>query len=127
MKIPVPKEALTNIMEDYNCSEEQAAKAYLDAQDRANEEFKSYLEERFGPTKLTADKFIPKVYTPRKIKRYLDKFVIGQEEYKKRIAIAASYHFAMIKYLGEHPEDSQVKRIRKKNTVTAGPSGSGKT
>jgi ATP-dependent protease Clp ATPase subunit len=53
--------------------------------------------------------------------------VIGQEEYKKRLAIAAAYHFAMIKHVREHPEDGQVKRIRKKNTVTAGPSGSGKT
>ena len=48
MKIPIPKEAVTQIMKDYNCSEEQAAKAFLDAQDRANEEFKSVLEERFG-------------------------------------------------------------------------------
>jgi endopeptidase Clp ATP-binding regulatory subunit ClpX len=127
MKVPIPKEAVTQIMNDYNCSEEQAAKAYLDAQDRANEGFKSCLEERFGPSKSTADKLVPKVYTPRHIKRYLDKFVIGQEEYKKRLAIAAAYHFAMIKHLREHPEDGQVKRIRKKNTVTAGPSGSGKT
>ena len=127
MKVPIPKEAVTQIMNDYNCSEEQAAKAYLDAQDRANEEFNSFLEERFGPTKSTADELVPKVYTPRNIKRYLDKFVIGQEEYKKRLAIAAAYHFAMIKHLREHLEDGQVKRIRKKNTVTAGPSGSGKT
>jgi ATP-dependent Clp protease ATP-binding subunit ClpX len=127
MKIPVPKEAVTQIMKDYNCSEEQAAKAFLDDQDRANEEFKSFLKERFGPSKSSADELVPKVYTPRNIKRYLDKFVIGQEGYKKRLAIAASYHFAMIKHLREHPEDAQVKRLRKKNTVTAGPSGSGKT
>jgi len=127
MKVPIPKEAVTRIMNDYNCSEEQAAKAYLDAQDRANEGFKSLLEERFGPTRSSADELVPKVYTPRDIKGYLDKFVIGQEEYKKRLAIAAAYHFAMIKHLREHPEDGQVKRIRKKNTVSAGPSGSGKT
>ena len=75
MKIPVPKEAVTKIMSDYNCSEEQAAKAFLDAQDRADEEFKSFLEKRFGPSKSSADELIPKVYTPRNIKRYLDKFV----------------------------------------------------
>jgi len=116
MKVPIPKEAVAQIMNDYNCSEEQAAKAYLDARDRANEGFKSLLEERFGPTKSSADELVPKVYTPRDIKGYLDKFVIGQEEYKKRLAIAAAYHFAMIKHLREHPEDGQVKRIRRFNS-----------
>jgi len=105
MKVPIPKEAVTQIMNDYNCSEEQAAKAYLDAQDRANEGFKSFLEERFGPSRSSADELIPKVYTPRHIKQYLDKFVIGQEEYKKTLAIAAAYHFAMIKHLRENPQD----------------------
>ncbi|MGD8520054.1 MAG: AAA family ATPase [Desulfobacterales bacterium] len=58
---------------------------------------------------------------------YFAVYIIGQEEYKKRLAIAASYHFAMIKYLREHPDEQKVKRFRKKNTVIAGPSGSGKT
>jgi ATP-dependent protease Clp ATPase subunit len=53
--------------------------------------------------------------------------VIGQEVYKKRLTIAAAYHFAMIKYLNEHPDDKSVKRFRKKNTLMVGPSGSGKT
>ena len=88
MKIPIPKEAVTRIMKDYSCSEEEAAKAFLDAQDRANEEFKRFLKERFGPSKSSADELVPKVYTPRNIKQYLYKFVIGQEEYKKRLAIA---------------------------------------
>lgn len=53
--------------------------------------------------------------------------MIGQEVYKKRLTIAADYHFAMIKYLNEHPDDKSVKRFRKKNTLIVGPSGSGKT
>ena len=72
MKVPIPKEAVTQIMNDYKCSEEQAAKAFLDAQDKANEEFKSCLEEHFGPSTSIAEELIPKVYTPRHIKRYLD-------------------------------------------------------
>jgi ATP-dependent Clp protease ATP-binding subunit ClpX len=127
MKAAIPKEALTQIMNEYDCSEEDAAKAYLDAQDRADEAFKSFLEERFGPPKRPVSEFVPKIYTPKEIKSHLDKYVIGQEEYKKRLAIAAAYHFAMIKYLRENPDDASVKRFRKKNTVTAGPSGSGKT
>ena len=64
---------------------------------------------------------------PKRSKVHLDKYVIGQEEYKKRLSIAAAYHFAMIKYLSDHPDQASVKRFRKKNTLIAGPSGSGKT
>lgn len=127
MKIAIPREALTQIMDDYNCTEEEAAKAYLDAQDTANESFKAHLANRLGPRKTSVGKIIPNIYTPKEIKSYLDKYVIGQEEYKKRLAIAAAYHFAMTKHLGQHPDDRTVVRFRKKNTVIAGPSGSGKT
>ncbi|MCJ7617553.1 MAG: AAA family ATPase [Desulfobacterales bacterium] len=114
-------------MKDYDCSEEEAAKAYLDAEDKSKEIFNSILAERFGARKQTPGSLAPKIYTPKEIKNHLDKYVIGQEEYKKRLAIAAAYHFAMIKYLSEHPDDVTVIRFRKKNTITAGPSGSGKT
>jgi ATP-dependent Clp protease ATP-binding subunit ClpX len=127
MKISIPKEAVTQIMANYNCSEEEAAKAYLNAQERAGEAFQSFLEHRFSSQKKMPEPVEPKIYTPKEIKKHLDKYLIGQEEYKKRLAIAAAYHFAMIKYLREHPEDQTVKRFRKKNTITAGPSGSGKT
>ena len=99
MKISIPKEAITQIMADYNCSEEEAAKAYLDAQDRAGEAFQSFLDERFQSQKKIPESAEPKIYTPKEIKKHLDKYVIGQEEYKKRLAIAAAYHFAMIKHL----------------------------
>jgi endopeptidase Clp ATP-binding regulatory subunit ClpX len=127
MKIPIPKEAIEKIGADYHCSQEEAAKAYLDGQDRANEAFKSYLDERFGPQGSSKNKVVPQIYTPKEIKEHLDKYVIGQEEYKKRLAIAAAYHFAMVKHLCENPDNSTVNRFRKKNTVIAGPSGSGKT
>ena len=91
MKISVPREEIETIMHDYNCSEEEAAKAYLDAQERSNETFKSFMESKFGPQKTRDGNIVPKVYTPREIKRHLDKYIIGQEEYKKRLAIAASY------------------------------------
>jgi endopeptidase Clp ATP-binding regulatory subunit ClpX len=127
MKIPIPKEVIEKIVADYDCSEEEAVKAYLDSQDQANNEFKSFLDERFGPQESSKNDIAPKIYTPKEIKKHLDKYVIGQEEYKKRLAIAAAYHFAMIKHLCEHPDNSTVNRFRKKNTVIAGPSGSGKT
>jgi endopeptidase Clp ATP-binding regulatory subunit ClpX len=67
------------------------------------------------------------IYTPGQIKEHLDKYVISQEEYKKRLSIAAAFHFAIINYLEEEIEDTGVKRFRKKNTIISGPSGSGKT
>jgi hypothetical protein len=47
MKISIPKEAVEAIMQDYNCSEEEAAKAYLDAQEQSNQAISSFLESRF--------------------------------------------------------------------------------
>ena len=36
---------------------------------------------------------ILKLYTPRKIKNYLDQYVIGQEDAKKKISIAVYIHY----------------------------------
>lgn len=125
MQVSIPKKELDQLIETYGCSQEDAARAYLTAQDRSKEAYAEALEDILGPKKHTPERKV-KCYTPKEIKTHLDKFVVGQEEYKKRACIAASYHFAMIQYLHEHP-DSQVKRFRKKNTIISGPSGSGKT
>jgi ATP-dependent Clp protease ATP-binding subunit ClpX len=126
MKISIPKEAVEQIIADYGCTEEEAAKAFLDAQDRANEAYRTCLTEKFDRFR-TGAAAMPRTFTPKEIKGHLDKYIIGQEEYKKRLSIAAAYHFAMIKYLSDHPDQASVKRFRKKNTLIAGPSGSGKT
>jgi ATP-dependent Clp protease ATP-binding subunit ClpX len=130
VKVSIPREALEQIMEEYQVDESAATRVYLDAQDRAQEAYKRHLANVFGrPPGEQGDhrSFEVPVHTPKEIKAHLDKFVIGQEEYKKRIAIAAAYHFAMLKFLYEHPDQTKVRRFRKKNTITAGPSGSGKT
>jgi ATP-dependent Clp protease ATP-binding subunit ClpX len=126
MKISIPKEAVEQIIAEYGCTEEEAAKAFLDAQDRANEAYRTCLTEKFDRFR-TGAAAMPRTFTPKEIKGHLDKYIIGQEEYKKRLSIAAAYHFAMIKYLSDHPDQASVKRFRKKNTLIAGPSGSGKT
>ena len=130
MKVSIPREALEKIMEQYGVDEKVASRVYLDASDRAEEAFNRYLTEKFGKSLnsvgKTADFAIP-IFTPKQIKDHLDKYVIGQEEYKKRVAIAAAYHFATLKYMHENPDQTKVRRFRKKNTITAGPSGSGKT
>lgn len=128
MKISIPKDAVDKIVREYGCSNDEAVKAYLDAQDKANEAFNAELSKSLGDHKKSSlEGFEVKTFTPTEIKAYLDKYVIGQEEYKKRLSIAAAYHFAMVKYLNENPEKTEVRRFRKKNTITAGPSGSGKT
>ncbi|MBW2623102.1 MAG: AAA family ATPase, partial [Deltaproteobacteria bacterium] len=130
VKVSIPSEVLEKIMKDYGVDEAIASRAFLDAQDSANEAFQENLEKRLGSPlnpNQNSESFKVSIYTPREIKVHLDKFVIGQEEYKKRVAIAAAYHFAMLKYLHDNPEQTKVRRFRKKNTITAGPSGSGKT
>lgn len=130
MKVSIPREAVEKIKKEYNLDEMTASRAFLDAQDKAQEAYEEFLSSKYGAPSGSgkqSEGFRLKIHTPREIKEFLDKYVIGQEEYKKRVSIAAAYHFAMLKHLHDHPEDSSVKRFRKKNTITAGPSGSGKT
>ena len=58
-------------------------------------------------------------YTPRKIKEYLDRFVIGQDETKEVLSTAVYNHFLRI----VHPEAHLIKT----NVLMVGPSGCGKT
>lgn len=126
MKISIPREEIDRIVKQYGCSEAQAAKAYLDAKSESDTVFEEELVRQLGAKKGEDMKEIP-VLTPRQIKDHLDRYVIGQEEYKKRLSIAASFHFAIIRHLDQQVEETNVKRFRKKNTIIAGPSGSGKT
>ncbi len=126
MKVQIPREEVDRIMKQYDCSEQQAIKAYLEARNASKSAFEDTLFGQLGPKKED-DKWKVPVFSPQEIKTHLDKYVIGQEEYKKRLSIAASFHFAILKYMEESVEDLKVKRFRKKNTIIAGPSGSGKT
>ena len=60
---------------------------------------------------------------PRKIKEYLDEYVIGQEEAKKYLAVAVHNHY---KRLLHSDSDSDVE-LEKSNVLLIGPTGSGKT
>ncbi|MBF0474379.1 MAG: AAA family ATPase [Deltaproteobacteria bacterium] len=126
MKVTIPKEEIERLMRLYGCNENQAAKAYLDAIEVSKNALEEELSRQLGRRKGLEGRSIS-LLTPHQIKEHLDKYVISQEEYKKRLSIAAAFHFAILKCLEEHPQDSGVKRFRKKNTIIAGPSGSGKT
>ena len=64
-----------------------------------------------------------KVPRPEEIKRYLDQYVIGQDEAKKTLAVAVYNHY---KRLGQTIGDDGVE-LEKSNLIMVGPTGTGKT
>ncbi len=79
----------------------------------------TYEEEEFGYSIQEDDKLI----SPREIKEILDKYVIGQEEAKKTLAVAVYNHY---KRINNEDENNDVE-IQKSNVLLLGPTGCGKT
>ena len=72
------------------------------------------------PTDAFTLKEIPK---PRKIKEYLDQYVIGQDDAKRFLSVAVYNHY---KRLQQHIDDDGVE-IEKSNLMMVGSTGTGKT
>lgn len=72
------------------------------------------------PTNAFTLKEIPK---PRKIKEYLDQYVIGQDDAKRFLSVAVYNHY---KRLQQHIDDDGVE-IEKSNIMMVGSTGTGKT
>jgi ATP-dependent Clp protease ATP-binding subunit ClpX len=70
-----------------------------------------------------ATSFKLNVKKPVEIKRFLDEYVIGQDEAKKVLAVAVYNHY---KRLQQKPADNEVD-IEKSNIVMVGETGTGKT
>lgn len=64
------------------------------------------------------------VLTPYSIKNYLDKYIVGQDQAKKVLSVAAYNHYKRIVNLSNIPSDSE---IEKSNILLAGSTGTGKT
>ncbi|MEA3332362.1 MAG: ClpX C4-type zinc finger protein, partial [Pseudomonadota bacterium] len=62
---------------------------------------------------------------PRVIKESLDEYIIGQDEAKRRLAVAVYNHYKRIASRGIDSDD-QVE-LQKSNILLVGPTGSGKT
>ena len=67
---------------------------------------------------------IENIASPREIKEFLDEYVIGQNNAKKRLAVAVHNHY---KRLMHRQSDEIDIEIDKSNVLLLGPTGSGKT
>ena len=65
-----------------------------------------------------------KIPKPVEIKKFLDEYVIGQDEAKKYLSVAVYNHYKRI--LDSQSDDNEVD-IEKSNIVMVGPTGTGKT
>ena len=63
--------------------------------------------------------------TPREVKDYLDRFVIGQNEAKRALAVAVCDHYNHVRALREET-DERIDYV-KQNVILLGPTGVGKT
>ena len=63
---------------------------------------------------------------PKDIKKYLDRYVIKQDEAKKALAIAVCDHYNHVRTCHENPDETDTD-YSKQNIVMLGPTGVGKT
>ncbi|HRY45751.1 MAG TPA: ATP-dependent Clp protease ATP-binding subunit ClpX [Thermoanaerobaculia bacterium] len=66
-----------------------------------------------------------KLPKPREIKEFLDEYVVGQEQAKKKLAVAVYNHYKRIDYF-ERNRKLDVE-LQKSNILLIGPTGTGKT
>ena len=71
---------------------------------------------------------ITDVPTPAEIVKYLDQYVIGQEEAKKTLSVAVYNHYKRINKMADsHNDEDDGPELQKSNISIIGPTGSGKT
>ena len=68
-----------------------------------------------------------KLLKPVEIKKFLDDYVIGQEDAKKVLSVAVYNHYKRINYEMQNPEEERPVELQKSNILMLGPTGSGKT
>lgn len=72
-----------------------------------------------------ADTVGKKIPTPKEIHKFLDQYVIGQEEAKRYLSVAVYNHYKRINQ--KHDKDDDDVDIEKSNIIMVGPTGTGKT
>ena len=78
-------------------------------------------EKEQGKTK---EEYLPKeLPTPSKIKKYMDQYVVEQDEAKMALAVAVYNHYKRL----QHANKENEVELQKSNILMLGPTGSGKT
>ncbi len=67
-----------------------------------------------------------KLPKPSEIKSLLDEYVIGQDQAKKKLAVAVYNHYRRIEFAERAPRGNEVE-LQKSNILLIGPTGTGKT
>src|SRR5205809_311054 len=63
---------------------------------------------------------------PQEIKKFLDEYVVGQEQTKKKLAVAVYNHYKRIE-IQKQPRSRNDVELNKSNIMLIGPTGTGKT
>jgi len=67
-----------------------------------------------------------RVPPPSKIKGFLDQYVVGQDQSKRKLAVAVYNHYKRLEANSERDSSTEVE-IQKSNVLLIGPTGTGKT
>jgi ATP-dependent Clp protease ATP-binding subunit ClpX len=76
-------------------------------------------------SKVPAELGMESLPTPREMKSFIDQHVVGQDEVKKGVCVAAYNHFKRV--LSRSQSDDDGVEIDKSNVMLIGPTGTGKT
>lgn len=76
-------------------------------------------------TRSSSKDLEPNLYTPKKIKEFLDEYIIGQEEAKRVLSVAVYNHYKRVNYDLKKGEGEV--EIAKSNILMVGETGTGKT
>ncbi len=87
-----------------------------------------FLENKEKPEEVEAkEEDLTKLPKPHEIKKYLDEYIIGQDDAKKVLSVAVYNHYKRIAHNAAAKTDDKKVEIQKSNILLVGPTGSGKT